>query len=315
MQPAPTPLEQYLLSRYPATSPKRDAVRQFVERICSRFAQAGLADANFERELCSGDEPRFWQRYTEAALACEVLDAGLNVTPSHNGPDLCIKHEGRKVWIEFTCPEPKGVPDEWLTHEIGHAISFPHEAILLRWTAAIKEKAEKLLGGPRNIGYLAKGVVGPEDSYVIAVNGRRLRGPFTALKGISQFPFAVEAAFAVGPLQIRIDRDTLKAVGSDHQHRPLIRKPTGAAVPAYTFLDPRFVAVSAVWATDFDDCSVLGNSKELVVVHNPMAKNPLPAGLLPAQWDYVATPSGSDEYLLGKHAGRLAPALEGTSEP
>jgi hypothetical protein len=315
MQEPPTPLERYLLARYSSASPQSVAVRQFVERVCSQFITAGLADANFVTDLCSGNEPRFWQRYTEAVLTCEVLDAGLNARPSRNGPDLCIEHEGRKIWIEFICPEPMGIPAERLDHEPLNRSNFPHVAILLRWTAAIKEKAEKLLGGPRDAGYLTKGIVGPEDCYVIAVNGRQLRGVFAALTGISQFPFAVEAAFAVGPLQIQIDCTTLKSVGSGHQHRPLIKKPTGADVPAYTFLDPRFAAVSAIWATDLDDCLVLGNSKPFVVVYNPMATNRLPEGLLPAQLDYVASPRGSDEYLLEKRPGRLALVGAGTATP
>lgn len=177
--------------------------------------------------------------------------------------------------------------------------------MLLRWTAAIKEKSEKLLGGPRGSGYLAKGIVGPRDSYVIAVNGRRLRGAFASLHGISQFPFAVEAAFAVGPLQLHIDPQTLKTVRTDYQHRPHVRKPSGADVPAYTFLDERFADVSAIWATDFDDCSIIGNQKALAIVHNPLAKNPLPVHLLPAWSEYVATALDGDEYQLDRQHGRL----------
>ena len=51
-------------------------------------------------------------------------------------------------------------------------------------------------------------------------------------------PMPAGAAFAIGPYAIAIDRETLEKVGGGHQHRPLIRKPNGADVPAYTFLDP-----------------------------------------------------------------------------
>jgi hypothetical protein len=89
-------------------------------------------------------------------------------------------------------------------------MEFPHEPLLLRWTAAIKEKAEKLLGNAAGAkGYLDKGIVATDDTYVIAVNGRLLRGPhFATINGISQFPFAVEAAFAVGPIAVVINLDT-----------------------------------------------------------------------------------------------------------
>jgi len=42
-------------------------------------------------------------------------------------------------------PGTRGVPAGWLTFNEG-STDFPHVDILLRWTAAIKEKAEKLIG-------------------------------------------------------------------------------------------------------------------------------------------------------------------------
>lgn len=99
----------------------------------------------------------------------------------------------------------QGLPDEWINHVSGNVVSLPHEEILLRWTSAIKEKAEKLLGradrktGERIPGYIEKGIVTPSDAYVIAINGRLLRGfggAIPELHGISQLPYAVEATFA-----------------------------------------------------------------------------------------------------------------------
>lgn len=299
-------LHQYLLKRYPNTSEYRDRVREAVEDTCGRFIALGLADPDFETELCSGSEARFWQRYTEAALATHAVDAGLKVQSAREGPDLCIQTEQQRVWVEFICPEPNGIPADWLGHGTSSGVvGFPYTEILLRWTAAIKEKAEKLLGSDRKPGYLAKGVVGASDAYVIAVNGRQLRYTFATLHGISQFPFAVEAVFGVGPYQFHIDRKTLDVVDRDYQRRLTVPKPSGAEVPAYTFLDERFDHVSAIWATDFDDCAVVGNAKQLAVVHNPRAINPLPLALLPAQHEYVAKLVSQDKYLLERLPGRL----------
>ncbi len=297
-----TTLNQFLLARYPGDSNNRIKIREFVQCLCKRHMELGLADQNFESNLCSGGEPQYWQRVSEALLAHELLDAGLDVKSSRDGPDFLVMHEGRKIWVEVICPEPTGVPENWLNDEPNCVVTFPHETILLRWTAAIKEKAEKLLGNPEKkiLGYLEKGVVAADDSYVIAVNGRMLRGAFNALTGISQLPFAVEAVFAVGPYQVNIDRTSLKATGSGHQHRPIISKPIGKPVPAYTFLDPAFQAVSAIWATDISDCWVIGNAKRMSVVHNPIATKPIPEQLLPADSEYVASACGEDEYLLEK---------------
>lgn len=297
-----------LLARYPGGFHRRVTVREFLTRVCARHIESGLGDPNLPSELCSSDDARYWQRLSEVLLANEMLEVGLRLTPSRNGPDFLIEINGRKIWVEVICPQASGVPEDWMAQPTGQAVGFPHEALLLRWTAAIKEKAEKLLGNPASAtnGYIDKGVVAANDAYVIAVNARLLRGPhFPTITGISQFPFAVEAAFAVGPITIIINRETMAQSGSGHEHRPIIRKPNGAAVPAYTFLDPAFRPVSAIWATDVDETWVIGNMKPMAVVHNPIAANPIPAGLLPAHDEFVATPDGNDEYLLERRDGRL----------
>jgi hypothetical protein len=113
------------------------------------------------------------------------------------------------------------VPAAWLRPVTGQAYTMPHEAILLRWTSAIKDKAEKLFGAADHpdTGYLAKGVVAEGDAFVVAINARRLRDSFPQLEGISQFPFPVEAVFSVGPYAVQINRENLKVVGGGHSHR------------------------------------------------------------------------------------------------
>ncbi len=303
-------IENFLLQRYPGNG-RPQTVRDEIANACNAFVKSGLADANFTRELCSGSEQKFWSCVSEALLAAHLRKVGLDPAPSHSGgPDFLMIENGRKIWIEVICPQPTGVPLDWLTLELDKVavIDFPHEQILLRWTSAIKEKAEKLIGSLDGVvkGYIEKGIVKSEDGYVIAVNSRQLRhGPFPALFGISQFPFAVEAVFAVGPYQIKIDRDTLKQTGAGHQHRPLISKPKGASVPAFTFLEERFQPISAIWAVDVDGSSSIGNSEPMAVVHNPKALNSLPIGFLPADDEYVATPIGTEEFELNRLDGCL----------
>lgn len=302
-------IETFLLQRYPGNG-RPQAIRDEIANACKIFVKSGLADSNFTKDLCSGSEQRFWARVSEALLAARLKSIGLTPESSHGGgPDFSVIENGRKIWIEVICPEPTGVPSDWLEHEMGTVISFPHEQILLRWTSAIKEKAEKLIGSLDGTvkGYIEKEIVAPDDAYVIAVNGRQLRsGPFPELLGISQSPFAVEAVFAVGPYQIKINRDTLKQTGAGHQHRPLIKKPKGSPVPAYTFLASRFEPISAIWAVDVDGTSAIGNSEPMAVVHNPNAVNPIPTGFLPAHNEYVATPIGTEEYELNRIEGNLS---------
>jgi type I restriction enzyme S subunit len=241
---------------------------------------------------------------SEALVADRLRDKTFGVRKTRGeGPDFLVMAGVRRVWIEVVCPEPVQVSADWLNPQPGGVINFPHREILLRWTSAIKAKAEVLIGSvdARQVGYLNSGVVAPDDAYVIAVNACRLRsGPFSALFGISQFPFAAEAVFPVGPYQLRIDSKTLKVVNRGHQYRPYVIKKNGAKVPAYTFLDPRFNPVSAVWAVDLNGGSAIGNREPMVVVHNPNATSAVPLGFLPADDEYVAVAKG-DEFVLSKH--------------
>ncbi len=279
------------------------AVREHLARACSEFINLGLADPLFAHELASGSNQKFWARISEALVAGRLRDKNFGVrTTAGEGPDLLVMNGTGRVWVEVVCPEPIHVSSEWLNPKPGHVVNFPHEEILLRWTSAIKAKAEALIGSEdgRKKGYLSSGVVMPKDAYVIAVNGCRLRsGPFSALIGISQFPFAAEAVFPVGPYQLRIDSETLSVVDQCHQHRPYVLNKNRADVPTYTFLDPRFSPISAIWAVDLNGGSTIGNSEPTAVVHNPNATNPLPLGFLPADDEYVAV-AEVDDFILRK---------------
>lgn len=297
-------MEAHIRQRYPGHDPRREAYRNELIRVCNEFVERGLADRKFVRELTSGQDSKFWACISEALLADRLRDKNFSArsTTVDEGPDFLIEDGDLKVWVEVICPEPRGVPTDWLSLGEG-VIDFPYVDILLRWTAAIKEKAEKLIGDADSkiTGYLQKGVVASNEAYVIAVNGCQLRnGPFSALFGISQFPFAVEAVFPIGPIQLKINRETGKIVDQDHQHRPYIIKRNNAQVSAFTFLDPRFNLISAIWAVDLNGGTVIGKSEPMAVIHNPNALNPISMGFLPADSEYVATPCSEDEFLLEK---------------
>jgi type I restriction enzyme S subunit len=185
--------------------------------------------------------------------------------------------------------------------------------MLLRWTSVIEEKALQLLGNEKEQrkGYLAKGLVAEIDAYVIAVNACRLRsGPFSYLEGISGFPFAAEAVFPIGPRQLTIDRATMKTISAGHQYRPFVIKDNGSQVSALSFLNPRYAPISAIWALDLDGGSIVGNREPCYVVHNPLARNPIGIGFLPADAEYAATQEGDSFTLRTLEFGQNRPATK-----
>ena len=298
-------IDLHLTQRFPGDHPRTIAVRRYLLEACTAFVSSGLADRKFMRELTSGSEAKFWASISEALVARRLT--GKTFGPRKavgEGPDFLVMDGTRRVWIEVVCPEPIDLPTDWRTAPTGAAVNFPHREILLRWTSAIKSKAERLIGTSdgRAKGYLETGVVSPCDAYVIAVNGCQLRsGPYPALLGISQFPFAAEAVFPIGPYQLQIDRDTRKVIDSGHQHRPYVKNKNQSPVPAYTFLDPSFNSVSAIWALDLNGGSAIGNSEPMAVVHNPNANISVSLGFLPADSEYVARPHNG-EYILERRS-------------
>lgn len=295
---------RHLSQRFPGDHPRTVAVRRYLLEACSDFVNSGLADGKFVQELTSGSDAKFWASVSEALVA-QLLGGktfGTRIAVGE-GPDFLVMDGSRRVWIEVVWPEPIDLPADWRAAPTGVAVHFPHLEILLRWTSAIKAKVEKLIGTAdgRTKGYLETGLVSPDDAYVIAVNGCQLRsGPFPALTGISQFPFAAEAVFPIGPYQLQIDRRTLKVVESGHQHRLFVMNKNGSPVPAHTFLDPRFSSISAIWALDLNGGSAIGNSEPKAVVHNPNANISVNLGFLPADSEYIATPHDG-EFILERH--------------
>jgi hypothetical protein len=287
---------KHLEKRYPGDGLRKD-YREHLYRICKSFLDSEIADSNFIVKLTSESDAQFWSCLSEALIYDRIRHKQFLPRPAVGvGPDFLLADGVRRVWIEVICPEPKGLSNNWLKAQ-GTTNWLPHRDILLRWTSAIKEKNDKLVGGTdgKEKGYLLKGHVSEKDAYVIVVNGCQLRhGPFPALHGITKFPFAAEAVFPIGPTQIHLDRHSLKSIGSAYQVRFHIPKPNGMPISTYAFLDPRYKMVSAIWAVDFNGCSVIGNREPSALIHNPNAANQLQYGFLPADEEFIATRSGEE---------------------
>src|SRR5262245_55870776 len=166
-------LSQAIRLRYPHEDYRGVDLRAVVERLCRDYIDSGLGDRNSEQRLCAEDDATYWQQFSEVLLARELTKVGIAATRGRVGPDFLITHEGKKIWIEAITPKPEGIPERWLQRNVEEAMGLPHQEILLRWTAAIKEKAEKLIGRTQdNVkGYLQKGIVAQDDAYIVAING------------------------------------------------------------------------------------------------------------------------------------------------
>ncbi|CAD5291691.1 conserved hypothetical protein [Bosea sp. 62] len=237
------------------------------------YARLGLPNEDFVAEFTNGKPSSLAQRTWELLLAQHLHDQGHELTCVGDGPDLCLEHNGVRIWIEAVCPEPKNLPADWLEGpkpnecKVG---TFPHEQILLRWTTAFDAKVSKLKK------YLEKGTVLPTDGYIIAINGCQL-GWTPGARGITRMPFGVESVFPVGPLQYAINRETSKIEGASISLRFSIINHNNTAIPTTPFLDPAYAGVSAVFGCAADRRH--GKPLAMHVVHNPLATVPVSHGL------------------------------------
>lgn len=288
-----------------ATDDNRVQLLTSLSELFDRFHDLGLADPHFSQILARGNDNEHQQRMAEMLLAKHLWDHGFTLASSREGPDFRASRENSSVWIELVTPEPVGIDPGWLAPQQTGVWSYPHREIALRYTSALKEKHEKLVGTKESRpGYLKKGVVGPADPYVIAINQHLLQGSFRTLDGISQTPTACEVLYGVGPQQIHLDSATGQAKRFDHSHRPGLSKVRAdggtAIVPAESFLNQDYAPVSAVFALDLQEEALVTPTLDTqrqchlaAVIHNICALNPLPHHFLPGQEHWTASTTNS----------------------
>lgn len=253
------------------------------------FVREGLATPHFAHELTKGDDVGF-SRVWEMMLGRHLVTCGYAVTvPQPDGfPDFRCERLGKVVWVEATCAtageDPALAP---LAPGFGQTGYIPIDNILLRWTAARDEKMRK---GKE---YRACGVIGPDEAYVIAINGAAI-GAGTWGFGVSRLPHVVEITMAVGPLQYSLSRETLELMDVRHQNRILVSNRNDKPVPTATFLRGDNPGLSALVGIGLS--RVEQDLLPLLVIHNPFAAVSLPRGALGFDTrEWVATLNRSDD--------------------
>jgi hypothetical protein len=83
-----------------------------------------------------------------------------------------------------------------------------------------------------------------------------------------------------------------------------IKKKTGSEIEKIFFIEESSEIISAIWAIDVRE-NYLFNSTPSAIVHNAMAKNKLPEGLLPTHDEYVVTENNETSCTLLKRPGFL----------
>jgi hypothetical protein len=264
--------------------------------LLTEYWDSGLAPPNMLTEITGGDRGLYahiWESmlYRHLQSLGFAFRQGRVTKVRQRGPDFGIVHGGQTIWVEAITASPEGIPADYLRPPAKGEFksgTFPHEAILLRWTSALRDKRAKLQS------YVADGIIADTEATVIAINGCRLTGGYQDY-GITQLPFAVEAVFPVGPLAAPINVKTGRIMGeAAHIPRYSIQKRNGAPVPTDCFLNPDYANVGAILGCGRGH---MLHGLPLSIVHNPLATIRVPEGLLQAGREYTIADEG-DVYSL-----------------
>ncbi len=278
-------IETFLRKRFPNN---QIAPRHYAELLVP-YAESGSSPPHMLPELETRDEGKFWSCVWEAMLYRHFLGLGLapknySKPSGQHGPDFCLDHHGKTIWVEATVPSPEGIPADYLAHPVMGEFrvrSKPDHQRVLRCTSAIADKTSKFAE------YVKKGIVGSGDCAVIAVNICRLSDWDIDGNGISQLPLAMEAVFPVGPLGVPITPQGTLAGDAQHVPRFAVRKTSGIDIQTGNFMDPAFAGISAVLQGHQKD--VFEKPLVLAEIHNPLAPNALPVHLFGAFKEFVST--------------------------
>lgn len=257
--------------------PKVKWVQNLYKKVIFQHLAMDLADSHFTNELTSNDEYKFNSRLEEAIFGCKLQSLGHKLCPLQNGkgPDFLFRHNNSDIYVEVIAPTPSKVPEDWQNPKPGKSYRTPNKELLLRYTAAFKEKAERFKK------YKIEKLIKEDSACIIAISSRQLSKTFPIDRGDSGYPFSVEVAFPIGPRCVEFTSPPIIPPTVKQYTRYSVKNHNGADIPTGLFLEYENHHISAI--IEVQRFPSLQNQTiegmHLTVVHNPRAKNKIPMGL------------------------------------
>ena len=243
-----------------------------------------FADNHFVIEIQRDFSARFW----EMDLTCFLRGLGKEIECPKPGPDIKVDNS---IWIEAISPTQGNTNNADSVPEIitGIATSVDSDLIILRYTASIKEKHRKYLS------YIKNGIIKSDEPYIIALNSSQIPGANIELP----MPRIVSALLSIGSQYVELDRESGNVVGGGYHYKETVVKRNGANVPIDMFHNPEYSGISAVLYSCTDGCNrAEKNGSEYILVHNPLASNPISAGFLGVGKEAVTTIQNETDYSI-----------------
>lgn len=260
-----------------------DDKRALCNKLYSKFKP--YADRDFKRKFELEFFPPFW----EMDLACSLLDSGFELSEQYSGnkgPDLCLFGTGaNRIWVEAVCATIGNTLDKVAHVQPGHSQRIGSEKIILRLTSTIYDKHRK------HRQYLEQGICNKNEPFIIAVNGSLLT-PGPGLDDLT--PRILKAVFEGGSDKFIFDKATGAIESRQIEYRPEIAKYNNHSIRTNFFRSKEYANISALL---FSESSLWSRPSEVgsdyVIVHNPLAVNPLPEGFFQFGAEYMLKQSES----------------------
>lgn len=243
-----------------------------------------------DRKFTSQIKHNFASCYSELYFCTTFLKRlDLRVThPSDQGPDYYLPDIDCWAEIVTLTNGDRDNPNSISRPPIVAVSSFPKDQIVLRITNSFTYKAEKVFE------YIRKGLVKDSQRIIICINGGWLdafwRFPSYAVGG---FPQVVNALLPIGNMVLNMDKKDMTIVGRTFESCDFVVKKnnrTGSqSIKTGYFVDPKYARISAVvysYANVTDSIETNDLGRDFYIIHNPLAKHPLPVGSFKCGTEY-----------------------------
>lgn len=282
-----------------------DSARKFRAYLEELWAQwRPYADPHFRQE-CLRSEEKFNQRLWEMFLGAALLERGKSFAATKGGPDICLEEGSQRIWIEAVAPTPgKGSnavpaviyeeaqydPDTGQPLPLtgrGTSASEVEDPIKLRYLAAVRNKYCCRDNSRKRRGilpYIARDKTRTCDPVIVAVNSANIDQEWPS----ALMPAITKACFGIGVYQHHLEynpqtQETISR-GTGYTRQETAGKlsrlqNSRIEIDSSIFLTAKYRYISAILFS-YACLKRMPFAGDLMLIHNPFAKNPLPHGFI-----------------------------------
>lgn len=269
--------EDELFTHLRTSKYKRD-IREYFADLLINSTHWGGVDSYFHSDI----HKKLTQRWWELLLGNYLLHHFPSKVKSlAKGPDYLVNHELGNIYIECIAPFPKkGEANIRDKNRTGG--SLDSKSALLRFTSAVKEKAENKLKN-----YLNKGYVKENDFLIIAVNLMEIPN-IDLMQETGNMSFLLRGLLGMGefvfkvPVSLRNIKPAKKVIPTiKPSYVGEISNANGSPIALRKFLTGDYNHISAIIISCDRYLETPKDGKRFSILYNPTARNKLPNNFFP----------------------------------